>query len=155
MRFGVPAMVVGGQMLMALALILLAAGPMDSDYARNLLAPMLLVGVGGGIAFPALAILAMSDVAPGDSGLASGLLNTTAQVGGALGLAVLATVSTNRTNELLAASQPLATSLSAGFHLAWGVGAGLIVFSIIVSAIVFLAKSAKDADQVDELEASA
>jgi EmrB/QacA subfamily drug resistance transporter len=155
MRFGVPAMVVGGQILMALALILLAAGPMDSNYARNLLAPMLLVGVGGGIAFPALAMLAMSDVAPGDSGLASGLLNTTAQVGGALGLAVLATVSTNRTNELLAASQPLARSLSAGFHLAWGVGAGLIVFSIIVSAIVFLAKSAKDADQADELEASA
>ena len=155
MRFGVRTVLLAGQILIAVALILLAAGPMDSDYARNLLAPMVLVGIGGGLAFPALAILAMADVGPDDAGLASGLLNTTAQVGGALGLAVLATVSTNRTNALLTEGHPLRVALSTGFHLAWGVGAALVVAAIILSAIVFLAKSADEADRAEELEASA
>ena len=154
-RFGARAVLLWGLTFTLAGLALFARAPLDADYVRDILPEMLLIGVGGGLSFPALMSLAMSGSSTEDAGLASGLVGTSAQVGGALGLAVLATVSTNRTNELLVASQPLARSLSAGFHLAWGVGAGLIVFSIIVSAIVFLGKSAKDADQVDELEASA
>ena len=74
----------------------------------DLLPPMLLIGLGAGIAFPSLMTLAMSGATPSDAGLASGLVNTSVQVGGAIGLAVLATLATERTNSLLAdgASHP-------------------------------------------------
>ena len=79
----------------AAGLVLLARVPVDGVYAADLLPAMLLLGVGGGLAFPALMTLAMSGAAPEDSGLASGLVNTTQQVGGAVGLAILATVAEN------------------------------------------------------------
>src|SRR5438132_9349813 len=123
MRFGSERVLLAGGVLVGLALILLVRTPQNSDYLRDLLLPMVLMGIGGGLAFPSLAMLAMADVAPEDSGLASGLLNTTAQVGGALGLAVLATVSTSHTSSLLAAGQTsLGAALSSGYHLAWPVG---------------------------------
>ena len=71
-------------------------GPMHSDYVRDLFAPMLLIGIGGGPSFPSVDMLAMADATPEDSGLASGLLDTTVLVDAALGLAVLATVSAGR-----------------------------------------------------------
>ena len=83
------------------ALALLMAGlalfsrvPVDGDYVTDLLPTMVLFGVGAGLSFPALMTLAMSGASPSDAGLASGLVNTTQQVGGALGLAVLATLAT-------------------------------------------------------------
>jgi MFS family permease len=94
---------------------------------------MILMGVGGGLSFPALAMLAMADATPADSGTASGLLNTTAQVGGALGIAVLATVSTSRTTGLLADGVSTGPALSAGYHLAWAIGAGLVLVSLILA----------------------
>ena len=81
----------------AAGLALLSRVPVDGRYVVDLLPAMLLLGVGGGLAFPALMTLAMSSVRPEDSGLASGLVNTTQQVGGALGLAILATVAESRT----------------------------------------------------------
>jgi len=136
MRFGARAVLLAGQAMIGLALVLVALGPMNSDYLRDLFLLMVLLGLGAGLAFPSLAILAMSDVTPSDSGLASGLLNTSAQVGGALGLAVLATVSTNRTGQLVAQGQNTAVALSGGYHLAWGVGAGLVVATILLTATV-------------------
>ena len=84
---------------------------------------MLLIGVGGGLSFPALMTLAMSDSLTEDAGLASGLVSTTAQVGGALGLAVLATISTARSQELLVAGASLDSALTGGHHLAFGISA--------------------------------
>ena len=81
----------------AAGLALLSRVPVDGSYVADLLPAMLLLGIGGGLAFPALMTLAMSGATPEDSGLASGLVNTTQQVGGALGLAILATVAANRT----------------------------------------------------------
>jgi MFS family permease len=100
------------------------------------LLPMILLGVGGGLSFPALTILAMSGATPNDSGLASGLLNTTAQVGGALGLAILATLATNRTGQLLTEGQSIASALSGGYHLAWAISSGLVIVAIVLTAIM-------------------
>src|SRR5207302_11019514 len=91
MRFGPRTVLVTGQLMIAAGLTLLALGPMNSDYLRNLLLPIVMLGVGAGLSFPSVSIVAMSGATPSDSGLASGLINTTTQVGGALGRALLAT----------------------------------------------------------------
>src|SRR5207302_6642035 len=96
MRFGAFRVLLAGQLVIALALFILGLGPEQVVYARDLLLPMALLGLGGGLSFPSLTMIAMSKGRPEDSGLSSGLLNTTGQVGGALGLAVLATVAAAR-----------------------------------------------------------
>ena len=119
---------------------------------------MILLGVGGGLSFPALTILAMSDATPSDAGLASGLLNTTTQVGGALGLAVLATLATTRTGQLLGQGQSTAAALSGGYHLTWAIGAGLVVATIVLAATVLTRETVVEAESAledEEEEASA
>jgi MFS family permease len=143
-----------GLALVTLALGLVAAGPVTSEYLRDLFVPMALLGIGAGLAFPALTVLAMARTTPSDSGLASGLLNTTAQVGGALGLAVLATLSTSRTGQLLAQGQGTAAALSGGFHSAWAIGAGLGVVSLVLAATV-LKPTVESESSIDEEEISA
>jgi MFS family permease len=95
---------------------------------------MVLLGIGAGLAFPALTIVAMADATPADSGLLSGLLNTTAQIGASLGLAVLATLSLTRTGELAAQGQDIAAALSGGYHLAWAIGLGLVLTTVVLAA---------------------
>jgi EmrB/QacA subfamily drug resistance transporter len=157
-RFGARGVLLAGLAVMATGLVLLARGPLHSVYVRDLLLLMVLLGVGGGLSFPALTILAMSDATPSDAGLASGLLNTTTQVGGALGLAVLATLATTRTGQLLAQGQSSAAALSGGYHLAWAIGAGLVVAAIVLAATVLTpetAGGAASAMEEEEEEASA
>src|SRR5260370_33111794 len=100
-RFGARAVLLSGLTFTLAGLALFARAPLDADYVRDILPEMLLVGVGRGLSFPALMTLAMSDSSTEGAGLSSGLAGTTAQVGGALGLAVLATISTARSQELL------------------------------------------------------
>src|SRR6202007_849945 len=95
-----------------------------------------LFGLGIGSSFPSLMTLAMSGATPEDAGLASGLVNTAAQVGGALGLAVLATVSTSRSNHLAHAGTAHAQALTSGYHLAFLIAAGLVAAAIVVVAVV-------------------
>ncbi|HKC73397.1 MAG TPA: MFS transporter, partial [Chloroflexota bacterium] len=136
--------------------VLLARGPLHSEYVRDWLLLMVLLGVGGGLSFPALTILAMSDATPDDAGLASGLLNTTTQVGGALGLAVLATLAATRTGQLLGQGQGPAAALSGGYHLAWAIGAGLVLAMIVLAATVLTSDTAAEAESArEEEEASA
>ena len=97
---------------------------------------MVLFGIGAGVCFPALMGLAMSGATPSDAGLASGLVNTTAQVGGALGLAVLATLSASHSSKLIASGHSTAAALTSGYHLAFGIGAALIGCAILVVLIV-------------------
>jgi MFS family permease len=97
---------------------------------------MVLVGIGAGLSFPALMTLAMSSAHPTDAGLASGLVNTTQQIGGALGLAVLATVSASHTTSLLHSGHPSATALTSGYHLAWVIATGLLVAAIATALAV-------------------
>ncbi len=96
-RFGPLAVLVSGQVVIVVALAWLDLGPTDATYTVNLLVPLALLGLGGGLSFPSLTMIAMADARPQDAGLASGLLNTTGQVGGALGLAILATLAGART----------------------------------------------------------
>jgi EmrB/QacA subfamily drug resistance transporter len=134
MRFGAQRVLLAGQAVIAVALLLVATGPARADYLGNLFAPMLLLGLGGGLCFPSLSMLAMSGVDPRDAGLASGLLNTTGQVGGALGLAVLATLSSSRTASLAAHGDSAGAALSGGFHAAWAVAAACVVVCIALTA---------------------
>jgi EmrB/QacA subfamily drug resistance transporter len=127
MRFGARSTLLGGLVLIAGALVLLARAPVDGTYAADVLPSMILLGAGAGSAFPALMILAMSGATPSDAGLASGLVNTTVQVGGALGLACLATLAAMRTDGLLAHGDATGTALTGGYRLAFLVAAGLVV----------------------------
>ena len=106
MRFGAKNVLLPGMVCVVIGLLLFARAPVDGTYLRDVLPTMLVLAAGIGVAFPALMSLAMSGATPEDAGLASGLVNTSAQVGGALGLAVLATVSATRTNHLLAPGSP-------------------------------------------------
>ena len=135
-RFGGKATLLPGLAMVAGGLALLQRVPVDGTYLTDLFPAMLLLGLGAGLAFPALMTLAMSGATERDSGLASGLVNTTQQVGGALGLAVLATLASSRTDQLLADGQGGAAALTGGYHLAFGVGAGLAVAGILVAAVV-------------------
>jgi MFS family permease len=97
---------------------------------------MVLLGTGAGIAFPALMTLAMADATPADAGLASGLVNTTVQVGGAIGLAVLATLSASHSRNLIASGTDTATALTNGYHLAFLIGALVVAVAIVVALTV-------------------
>jgi EmrB/QacA subfamily drug resistance transporter len=132
-RFGPLPILVSGQVVIAIALAWLGFGPTGSDYAVNLLVPLALLGLGGGLSFPSLTIIAMSDATPRDAGLASGLLNTTGQVGGALGLAILATLAGARSLSLVHDGLGSTAALSGGYHLAWLVGAGTIIVTLALT----------------------
>lgn len=94
----------------------------------------------------------MSSATPQDAGLASGLVNTTAQVGGALGLAVLATVSASRTNALIASGRPVVVALTDGYHLAFWIAFGLVISAIVVAATVLRPQRAVQATPQDVRE---
>jgi MFS family permease len=97
---------------------------------------MVLVGAGVPLAFPALMTLAMSGATHDDAGLASGLVNTTVQVGGALGLAVLATLAATQTASLQDGGEPAAAALNGGYHVAYVVGVGLVAAAIAIALTV-------------------
>ena len=149
MRFGARATMIPGLALTAAGLVLFRGAPANASYLADLFPAMVLIGVGAGLAFPSLMTLAMSAATAEDSGLASGLVNTTQQVGGALGLAVLATLSTTRSNSLRGHGDSLSTSLLSGYHLAFTIGAALVVVAII-SAIVLLHAQGGDAAAAED-----
>jgi MFS family permease len=136
MRFGARRLLFPGLGLVAAGLVLFTRAPVDATYVVDILPVLILMGVGIGICFPALMTIAMSGATRADAGLASGLVNTTAQVGGALGLAVLATLSTSRSNDLEAAGHSTASALTSGYHLAFWIAAGLVLAAIGVAAAV-------------------
>jgi MFS family permease len=136
MRFGARRLLFPGLTLVTAGLVLFTRAPVDGNYFTDVLPVLILLGTGIGVCFPALMTIAMSGATRADAGLASGLVNTSAQVGGALGLAVLATLSTSRTNDLEAAGHSTASALTSGYHLAFWVAAGLVVAAIAVTATV-------------------
>jgi len=135
-RFGARRALLTGLVLVAAGLALFTQAPVDASYVANVLPPLVLMGIGIGVSFPSLMSIAMSGATREDAGLASGLVNTTAQVGGALGLAVLATLSTTRTNDLIAQGQSTASALTSGYHLAFLIGAILIAAAFVVGITV-------------------
>jgi EmrB/QacA subfamily drug resistance transporter len=135
-RFGQRAMLLAGLVLIAAALALLARLPVHANYLEHLLPPLLIFGIGGGLTLPALASLGMSGATPDDAGLASGLFNTTQQMGAALGVAVLTTLAAAQTSRLHGSGISGAAALAAGYRLAFSTGTGLAVAAIIVTAAV-------------------
>jgi EmrB/QacA subfamily drug resistance transporter len=136
MRFGPRTTLIPGVCLVVVALLLFARTPVDGSYLVDLLPPFLLIAVGVGTSFPAIMTLAMSGATPSDSGLASGLVNTSMQVGGAIGLAVLATLSTERTQSLIESGSSQPSALTSGYHVAYLVGAGLAAIAVAVAVFV-------------------
>jgi EmrB/QacA subfamily drug resistance transporter len=135
-RLGARTSLLGGMVLIVAGLALFAQAPVDGRYVVNVLPSMILLGTGAGVSFPALMTLAMSGATPSDAGLASGLVNTTAQVGGAVGLAVLATMSTSHSDRLIADGQSTAAALTSGYHLAFWIAAALVAVCIVIALTV-------------------
>jgi EmrB/QacA subfamily drug resistance transporter len=136
MRFGARSTLLPGLVLIGAGLVLFVRVPVEGNYWIDVLPSMILVGIGVGTAFPALAALAMSGATPNDAGLASGLVNTTVQVGAAVGLAVLATVSATRSEGLIGNGESTAAALTDGYHLAFLIGAVLVAVAIAVAVTV-------------------
>jgi EmrB/QacA subfamily drug resistance transporter len=135
-RFGARRTMVPGIVLVLAGLVLFTQVPVDGDYVTDMLPTMILLGVGAGLFFPSLMGIAMSSATASDAGLASGLVNTTAQVGGALGLAVLATLSTSRTDALLERGESAAAALTGGYHVAFWIAAGLVGVALVIALAV-------------------
>lgn len=129
-------MLIVGLLFMLTGMLVFTQVPVDGSYVAHVLPAVTPLGIGMGLSFPALMTLAMSGAAHGEEGLASGLVNTTAQVGGALGLAVLATTSTTRTSSLLASGVDRLEALTSGFHLAFWISAALVTVALSVAVFV-------------------
>jgi MFS family permease len=132
MRFGFRAPLATGLGLAAAGLLLFARAPVDGTFVVDILPSMILLGLGAGMAFNPVLLAAMSDAAPEEAGLASGIVNTSFMMGGAVGLAVLASISASRTTNLLDAGESQASALTGGYHLAFLVGA---LFALSAAAI--------------------
>jgi EmrB/QacA subfamily drug resistance transporter len=132
MRYGVRLPLSAGLGIAGLGLLLFARAPVDGNYVVDVLPSMILLGIGAGIAFNPVLFAAMSDVEPTEAGLASGVVNTAFMMGGALGLAVLASVAASRTETFTASGDSLPEALTGGYHAAFLLGA---LFALAAAAI--------------------
>jgi len=132
MRFGVRIPLAAGLGVAGVGLLLFARAPVDGNYVVDVLPSMILLGFGAGIAFNPVLFAAMSDVQPTEAGLASGIVNTAFMMGGALGLAVLASVAAQRTDTLLADGSDELSALTGGYHVAFLLGA---IFAFAAAAV--------------------
>jgi MFS family permease len=134
MRFGVRVPIAVGMSLVALGLALFARAPVDGSFVVDVLPSMVVLGIGVGMAMNPVLLAAMSDVDVSESGLASGIVNTSFMMGGALGLAVLASLAARRTDTLTADGQNAVAALNGGYHLAFLVGAAFAVVAASLAA---------------------
>ena len=141
MRFGIRRPLAAGLTLAACGLALFARAPVHGSFALDVLPSMLLLGFGAGIAFNPMLLAAMSDVAPEEAGLASGVVNTAFMMGGALGLAILASLAASRTDSLVASGDSALEALNGGYHAAFLLGS-LFAFTAAAIAGVFLRATA-------------
>jgi EmrB/QacA subfamily drug resistance transporter len=132
MRFGIRLPLGVGLSVAGLGLLLFARAPVDGSFVVDVLPPMILLGLGAGMAFNPVLLAAMSDVEPTEAGLASGVVNTSFMMGGALGLAVLASLAASRTDTLAADGSGELEALTGGYHAAFLVGA---IFAIAAAAL--------------------
>jgi EmrB/QacA subfamily drug resistance transporter len=148
MRFGIKPPLATGLGLAAVGLLLLARAPVDGNFVVDVLPSMILLGLGAGMAFNPVLLAAMSDVEPSEAGLASGFVNTSFMMGGALGLAVLASLAASRTDTLLADGVGELAALAGGYHLAFLVGAIFALAAAVIGATL-LRPSAVAAGQLE------
>jgi EmrB/QacA subfamily drug resistance transporter len=134
LRYGIRLPLGTGLALAAVGLVLFARAPVDGSFAVDVLPSMILLGLGAGMAFNPVLLAAMSDVSPNEAGLASGVVNTSFMMGGALGLAVLASVAASRTDNLLASGDGELAALTGGYNLAFLVGAIFALTAAVLGA---------------------
>ncbi len=137
MRYGIKTPLIAGLALMAFGLLLFARAPVDGNVVVDILPATIAIGLGGGIGFNPLLLAAMSGVAPTDAGLASGVVNTSFMMGGALGLAVLLSLADSRTTNLLADGESQLSALNGGYHVGFVVGAIFVVAAASIAAVLF------------------
>jgi EmrB/QacA subfamily drug resistance transporter len=145
MRFGIRLPLFTGLLLAALGLAWFAQAPVDGVFTLDVLPSMILLGLGAGMGFNPVLLAAMSDVAPTESGLASGLVNTSFMMGGALGLAILASLAAAGTDDLLASGIGSAAALTGGYHIAFGCGAVFAVLSSLLGAALLRTRQSETA----------
>jgi len=153
MRFGMRVPLAAGLALTAAGLALFALSPVDGSFAIHVLPGMTLLGIGCGMAMNPVLLAAMSDVPQSESGLASGVVNTAFMMGGALGLAVLASLADARTDRLLALGADSVAALNGGYHLAFAVGAVFAAAAALLGAV--LLRAGEQAGARETAEASA
>ncbi|WP_238913382.1 MFS transporter [Achromobacter insolitus] len=141
MRFGIRAPLATGLFIAALGLALFARAPVDGSFAADVLPAMLLLGLGAGVAFNPMLLAAMSDVEPSQSGLASGVVNTAFMMGGALGLAVLASLAAARSTGLAAAGAEPVAALNGGYQLTFLAGALIAALAAALSALLLRSRN--------------
>jgi EmrB/QacA subfamily drug resistance transporter len=144
MRFGVRLPLGAGLGVAAVGLLLFARAPVDGNFVVDVLPSMILLGMGAGIAFNPVLLAAMSDVAPTEAGLASGIVNTAFMMGGALGLAVLASVAASRTETLAASGDGPLAALTGGYHAAFLLGALFAAAAAAIGAVFLRTRAAPD-----------
>jgi MFS family permease len=147
MRFGIRGPLVTGLLIAAGGLLLFARAPVDGSVWVDVVPAMALLGIGAGIAFNPLLLAAMNDVPPSESGLASGMVNTSFMMGGALGLAVLASLAAGKAKNASALGLGAVESLNAGYQLAFAAGAGFAILAAVIGAVMFRKASAVAAAQ--------
>jgi EmrB/QacA subfamily drug resistance transporter len=151
MRFGIRLPLAAGLTLAAVGLALFARAPVDGSFLVDVLPPMILLGLGAGMAFNPVLLAAMSDVDPGDAGLASGVVNTAFMMGGALGLAVLASLAAARTDSLASSGDDHLTALTGGYHAAFVAGAVFAAAAAAIGGLLIRAKMEVPAHEGGEL----
>jgi EmrB/QacA subfamily drug resistance transporter len=149
MRFGVRLPLATGLSLAAVGLVLFARAPVDGSLAVDVLPSMILLGIGAGMAFNPLLLAAMSDVEPTEAGLASGVVNTAFMMGGALGLAVLASLAASRTETLLESGDGQLVALTGGYHAAFLVGAVFALLAAVVGGVFLREPATQMAGEVE------
>ena len=145
LRFGIRLPLTAGLLFATVGLVLFARAPVDGSIVVDVLPGMILLGLGAGIAFNPLLLGAMSEVDPSEAGVASGVVNTSFMMGGALGLAVLASLAAYRTDSLLAAGDDALVALNGGYHAAFFVGAAFAASAGVLSAVLLRAPAAAPA----------
>jgi EmrB/QacA subfamily drug resistance transporter len=150
MRFGIRLPLAAGLLLAAVGLALFARAPVGGSFALDVLPGMILLGFGCGMAFNPVLLAAMSDVSPSESGLASGVVNTAFMMGGALGLAILASLAAARTQSLLASGAGPLVALSGGYHRAFLVGAVFAAAAALLGAALLRAGLQASAHEGEE-----
>jgi EmrB/QacA subfamily drug resistance transporter len=142
MRYGYRGPLAFGLVTASLALLWLARAPVHGSFVADVLPSMVLIGIGAGLAFNPVLMAAMSDVEPEESGLASGITNTAFMLGGALGLAVLASIASARTQHLAAAGHGALPALTGGYHLAFAIGAVFAIVAAVLGATLLRTRAA-------------
>jgi MFS family permease len=144
MRYGIRKPLTAGLLTAAAGLALLVRAPVDGTFAVDVLPSMILLGLGAGIAFNPVLLAAMGDVEPSEAGLASGIVNTAFMMGGAVGLAVLASAAASRTNALVDAGHSQVVALTGGYHVAFLLGAIFAAGAAIIGATLLREPAASE-----------